>query len=85
MKSIIKIWCVTLLFFFIVFSGTAYSSEKLIPAAERLNAAAFNGDIDEVRALLDDGADIEHRNKSGWTPFDASDLRRPYRDSRIAA
>lgn len=38
-------------------------------AGTRLHEAAVNGDIEKVRTLISEGADVNYKNRLGWTPI----------------
>ena len=46
----------------ILTSAVAHASD-----GEDLLKAAYDGDLAQVRTLLDKGTDIDHQDKNGWT------------------
>ena len=53
------------IFFAAVIGGGAFANSHLPP----LHQAAGNGDIAAVSALIDGGADVNEKDKDGWTPL----------------
>ncbi len=68
MKHLIIIATVTLIFGPVTFNK-AYSQEK---PTQNIHQAAVDGDVDQVKALLDKGEKLNDLNKLGWTPLMAA-------------
>ena len=55
--------------FVLLLSFVFFSPVFIMGQSANLHLAAVNGDLDEIRSLIQNGADVDGTMSSGWTPL----------------